>query len=506
MPATSALIKVLKAAAEQGSDVIQVTSAVAALDAHHALDVESLRPKAGLHPQWVLAQQAAGAAHALFAVRFCHDDPTLLEIARTTGRITVLEAIAKSRYASAATKVAAHANLNAKRAQARPAQANRAQARRNAPQLGDVALPEELNVFGLPPLSRRHPLTRVNERAARANATPELVDALVDFAMELNAASSVEQIFSDCYGRPNDEPTTALWAMMTRHPVELLDRLPVASRPQILNNIINRLGYYSGDTPRMLWDTRLVKAIVARAHVTNLRDCGTLKARSPLFTPSAYAYLLTEPKWRKLALAHLPNSRQLKTLLRLLESEKDDPKSMKEPLSEHVEYFNSERGLFLTARDYKGPGHDEIPKGVFCLENAAKIAEGPNDQLFIKALENATSPEVADYLGDGLYFGQDSDHTYPEVTDVVALASRLDNSPDTIAKLRESGLYQSSEAYVKTVVDVVPVLWECAVNNHEHAETIMERLLAEATLNKVSEAIGQELAPMTLVQALAYLH
>ena len=57
MTATSALIEVLKTAAETSDDVIQVTSAVAALDGHGALDVERLRPRAGLHPQWVLSQQ-----------------------------------------------------------------------------------------------------------------------------------------------------------------------------------------------------------------------------------------------------------------------------------------------------------------------------------------------------------------------------------------------------------------------------------------------------------------
>jgi hypothetical protein len=100
MPATPALIQVLKAAAQNGDDVIQVTSAVAALDDHHQLDVENLRTKVGLHPQWVMGQQAADVAHAIFAVSNCHDDATLLTIARTSTRITVLKAVGSNRHAS----------------------------------------------------------------------------------------------------------------------------------------------------------------------------------------------------------------------------------------------------------------------------------------------------------------------------------------------------------------------------------------------------------------------
>lgn len=364
-------------------------------------------------------------------------------------------------------------------------------------------------MFGIPTLSRRQPLNRFNDRANRANATPELIDALVDFALELNAENTIAQIFEDCYSKPYSDPSAPIWATMTRHPVELLGRLPANDRAQPLNRLLDRLGYYSSSRPNMAWDLTLAKTIVERAHITVLRDCGRMPPRGPVFTPSAYAYMLTQPKWRKLALAHLPNARQLKTLLRTTALEKTDDelwqKIKKDAPGIPADFFEASRGLFLVARDYRGPGHDLLPEDALSLERAAAVSTGPSDELFVKALETASSEEIAGFLGDGLDFDGEASK-YPKTASLEALATRLDNSPETIERLRHCGLYSAPPEYVKAVVDIIPILWECSITNQSSSEVVMSQLLAQVALNKVAEALGQELAPMTLPQVLAHLH
>jgi hypothetical protein len=497
MTATSALIEVLKTAAETSDDVIQVTSAVAALDGHGALDVERLRPRAGLHPQWVLSQQAADVAHAIFATRYCYDEAALDTIAHTTTRITVLREVVNNRHASNATKATARAKMNARQAEARPAQARRA-----APNNGNVPVPAEFDVFGIRDVPQRYPLMHFNERAVRTNATPELLDAFIDFACTLDRVSTVKKLFSDCYSRPYDGPVTPVWAIMGRHPVDVLNLLPVRDRTAVLGGILN-MGYYQGRRPNMYWDLTLAKAIVAHASVTTLSSSRTPPGE--IFTPSAYTYIITQPEWRKLALAHLPNSRQLKTLLRTMASEDLGDTENQKKLTIPLQYFSQSRNLFITARDYRGPGRDQLPENALSLENAAEVSKGPDDELFVKAIEVAPETEIAKFLGCGLEFSGDRTRLYPAPADLPALAGLLGGSKETAEILRDATLYEAPPEYVEAASNLVPTLWECAIVNQIHHGAVLSQLLAQVTLNKVSAALARELAPMTLPQVIAYL-
>ena len=245
-------------------------------------------PKVGLPPDWVLEHASGPVDDAAFAVRYCYDTPTLVEVARRARRYTVITALCANPHLPNATYLELVQRVT-------PDQAHTIRNQPRVDVLVDFAerpLDEVLadqRSYNPPP--RRSTLPSLL-RYVRSHLEeyPGAIDVLLCSAAAFGDMAPAIEFAAHYYEAPGT--FADLWDTATLTPVEVINLYVGDAKLLLLANVTRSV--IASSTQRRLIDTDLVSTVME----TSARSypIGAAKKRQ-VFTDAALDLILASPEW-----------------------------------------------------------------------------------------------------------------------------------------------------------------------------------------------------------------
>jgi hypothetical protein len=409
----------------------------------------------GLHPQWVLAQQAEKVEYALWAVQNCHDNDALAETReRAAQRV-------RASYTGAGTLV--------------------------PPQLAEA--PSFITY------NDQNPLMHMPRDLETRGAAPYVINELIDGAIAVNAVATVTAIVNDYYGPRSGN---ALWAGYSVNIVALIARLTKPQREQVFRSLLT--GLRAGRTKHAhVVDVAMIELLMKEIDAPNSAGLRfTYPGHySKAFSAKAFDALLADPAWWHLLEVHDPSPKQFKKILARVGGD----------CREHwLAIIRETRILIRVALDYRGPGSlseaERASLVLNCGHNITRLTSGKDDVFFTQVIAALGDKYTAMYVVNGLVVGHTREATarvFPENAEIASLVARVGDEAawEEAYASSTNEVSGAEELRARALCEHVPGAWRLLISHPVLGDELREALLSSGLgLQEIVHRLYEKESPL----------